>query len=251
MDVKTHYCSFCGESEHDLKALIKGPSALICDACVALWNCSRTRAIGRQFLVVLEFPNQSGGGRVMRNYRKGKCTRGRRLGNGPGYMAGKDGLRAKRSTAAYMHGYRNGVSDRTGVPRTRQSVLRRRAGDDPRYHYRAEVGKWLTPDSTSATTDRQRAIAILQRVDLTEGKTWSLHDEARSDAQNRRMWAMLRDISQQVEWYGRKLDDELEAHLQRGGTATGTLFPASTAASWSSAYRPASSQRSGSTKCSW
>ena len=24
MDVKTHYCSFCGESEHDLKALIKG-----------------------------------------------------------------------------------------------------------------------------------------------------------------------------------------------------------------------------------
>ena len=79
---------------------------------------------------------------------------------------------------------------------------------NPRFHLRNE-------------TDRQRAIAILQRVDLTEGKTWSLHDEARSDAQNRRMWAMLRDISQQVEWYGRKLDDELEAHLQRGGTATG------------------------------
>ncbi|EJO5057968.1 ClpX C4-type zinc finger protein [Pseudomonas aeruginosa] len=36
MSEKTHYCSFCGESEHDLKALIKGPSALICDACVAL-----------------------------------------------------------------------------------------------------------------------------------------------------------------------------------------------------------------------
>ncbi|HCF2412850.1 TPA: hypothetical protein NI805_004436 [Pseudomonas aeruginosa] len=36
MDGKTHYCSFCGESERDLKALIKGPSALICDACVAL-----------------------------------------------------------------------------------------------------------------------------------------------------------------------------------------------------------------------
>ncbi|EKD5500151.1 recombination protein NinB, partial [Pseudomonas aeruginosa] len=52
---------------------------------------------------------------------------------------------------------------------------------NPRFHLRNE-------------TDRQRAIAILQRVDLTEGKTWSLHDEARSDAQNRRMWAMLRDI---------------------------------------------------------
>ncbi|EOY4010955.1 recombination protein NinB, partial [Pseudomonas aeruginosa] len=58
---------------------------------------------------------------------------------------------------------------------------RRLAVANPRFHLRNE-------------TDRQRAIAILQRVDLTEGKTWSLHDEARSDAQNRRMWAMLRDI---------------------------------------------------------
>jgi hypothetical protein len=32
--------------------------------------------------------------------------------------------------------------------------------------------------------------------------------ERRSDPQNRRMWAMLRDISQQVEWYGQKLTDE-------------------------------------------
>lgn len=32
--------------------------------------------------------------------------------------------------------------------------------------------------------------------------------ETRSDAQNRRLWAMLRDISQQVEWYGQKLTDE-------------------------------------------
>ena len=71
---------------------------------------------------------------------------------------------------------------------------------NPRFHLRNE-------------TNRQRAIAILQRVDLTEGKTWSLHDEARSDAQNRRMWAMLRDISQQVEWYGRKLDDESWKHI--------------------------------------
>lgn len=44
-----------------------------------------------------------------------------------GYMAGIDGLRAQRSTAAYMHGYRNGVSDRTGVPHERAEVLRRRA----------------------------------------------------------------------------------------------------------------------------
>ena len=53
---------------------------------------------------------------------------------------------------------------------------------------------------------------------------------------------MLRDISQQVEWYGRKPDDELEAHSARR-YSNRTLFPASTAASWSSAYRPASSRQ--------
>lgn len=61
--------------------------------------------------------------------------------------------------------------------------------------------------------DRSRAIAILQRLDLSEGKSWSLKDEVRSDAQNRRMWAMLRDISQQVDWYGQKLQDEDWKHV--------------------------------------
>lgn len=61
--------------------------------------------------------------------------------------------------------------------------------------------------------DRSRAIAILQRLDLSEGKSWSLKDEVRSDAQNRRMWAMLRDISQQVDWYGQKLRDEDWKHV--------------------------------------
>ena len=32
--------------------------------------------------------------------------------------------------------------------------------------------------------------------------------EKRTDAQNRRLWAMLRDISQQVDWHGNKLSDE-------------------------------------------
>ena len=31
--------------------------------------------------------------------------------------------------------------------------------------------------------------------------------EKRSDPQNRRMWAMLRDISQQVDWYGQQLSE--------------------------------------------
>lgn len=61
--------------------------------------------------------------------------------------------------------------------------------------------------------DRQRAIQILQRIDLDSGKTWCLKDECRSDAQNRRMWAMLRDISRQVEWHGRRLDEESWKHV--------------------------------------
>ena len=61
--------------------------------------------------------------------------------------------------------------------------------------------------------DRQRAIAIIQRIDLEAGKTWCIKDAVRSDAQNRRLWAMLRDISQQVEWYGRKLDSESWKHI--------------------------------------
>ena len=71
MDVKTHYCSFCGESEHDLKALIKGPSALICDACVALCGTARGQGpLAASSLWFWSFRIQSGGGRVMRNYRK-------------------------------------------------------------------------------------------------------------------------------------------------------------------------------------
>lgn len=61
--------------------------------------------------------------------------------------------------------------------------------------------------------DRARAIQILQRVDLSAGITWSMREEVRSDAQNRRMWAMLRDVAKQVEWYGQKLSDEDWKHI--------------------------------------
>jgi len=37
--------------------------------------------------------------------------------------------------------------------------------------------------------------------------------EKRSDAQNRRLWAMLTEISQQVDWYGRKLSPENWKHV--------------------------------------
>ena len=38
--------------------------------------------------------------------------------------------------------------------------------------------------------------------------TLEIRPEKRSDAQNRRLWAMLRDISEQVDWYGQKLTSE-------------------------------------------
>ena len=38
--------------------------------------------------------------------------------------------------------------------------------------------------------------------------TLEIRPEKRSDAQNRRLWAMLRDISQQVDWHGSKLSDD-------------------------------------------
>ena len=61
--------------------------------------------------------------------------------------------------------------------------------------------------------DRARAIQIIQRVDLGAGYVWTMKDEGRTDPQNRRMWAMLRDISRQVEWYGQMLKDEDWKHI--------------------------------------
>lgn len=36
MKPTVHYCSFCGKSQHDVGALVNGPSVLICDECVDL-----------------------------------------------------------------------------------------------------------------------------------------------------------------------------------------------------------------------
>jgi hypothetical protein len=38
--------------------------------------------------------------------------------------------------------------------------------------------------------------------------TLEVKPEKRSDAQNRRLWAMLTDISHQVDWYGQKLSQD-------------------------------------------
>lgn len=57
-------------------------------------------------------------------------------------------------------------------------------------------------------SDRNRLIGYLTGLDLEKPKSVTVADEKRSDAQNRRLWAMLRDVSNQVEWYGQMLSDE-------------------------------------------
>ena len=41
----------------------------------------------------------------------------------------------------------------------------------------------------------------------------TIKPETRSNAQNRRLWSMLADISRQVVWHGRKLDSEAWKHV--------------------------------------
>lgn len=69
--------------------------------------------------------------------------------------------------------------------------------------------------SLSLWEDKQAHTAILHAWRVVKGwikdgnrLTLEIRPEKRSDAQNRRLWAMLRDISQQVDWYGQKLTDE-------------------------------------------
>lgn len=73
--------------------------------------------------------------------------------------------------------------------------------------------------------DRQRAISCLQKIDLSAGWTWTMREEVRSDPQNRRMWAMLRDISRQVEWYGQKLSEEDWKHIFSAGVEKQRAVP--------------------------
>lgn len=64
-----------------------------------------------------------------------------------------------------------------------------------------------------STQDLNRLYGALHAIDLTKPKVVVIKDEKRPDVCNRKMWAMLRDVSQQVEWYGRKLTDEDWKHI--------------------------------------
>jgi len=55
--------------------------------------------------------------------------------------------------------------------------------------------------------------------------TLEVKPEKRSDAQNRRLWAMLGEISRQVDWYGQKLTAEEWKHVFSASLAKQKVVP--------------------------
>lgn len=55
-------------------------------------------------------------------------------------------------------------------------------------------------------TARQRAVQAVREA--PEGYTVTIAEPTRNGEQNARMWAMLTDIAQQVDWYGKRLTTE-------------------------------------------
>lgn len=57
---------------------------------------------------------------------------------------------------------------------------------------------------------QQNAIQYIQQIYPNHEKPLivTIQEKSRSLEQNRRLWATLRDISEQVNWHGRKLDSE-------------------------------------------
>lgn len=57
------------------------------------------------------------------------------------------------------------------------------------------------------TSPAARTAAMRFIAQAPDGYVFELKEPKRSVEQNSRMWAMLRDISDQVDWYGQKLAD--------------------------------------------
>lgn len=62
---------------------------------------------------------------------------------------------------------------------------------------------------------RQNCIATIQQLPASPEKPLqvTIQEDTRSLAQNRMLWACLRDVSSQVIWYGKKLDSESWKHV--------------------------------------
>lgn len=61
----------------------------------------------------------------------------------------------------------------------------------------------------------QNCIATIQHLPASPEKPLqvTIQEDTRSLAQNRMLWACLRDVSEQVIWYGKKLDSESWKHV--------------------------------------
>lgn len=57
-------------------------------------------------------------------------------------------------------------------------------------------------------SDISRLAGALHAIDLSKPKVVVIRDEKRPDVCNRKMWAMLKDVSAQVIWHGKKLTSE-------------------------------------------
>lgn len=77
---------------------------------------------------------------------------------------------------------------------------------------RATIRCWEPVQAHRAMTAQ---IWPLLKANLIAGRRMVLEikPETRSNEQNARMWAMLADISRQVDWYGRKLTSEEWKHV--------------------------------------
>jgi hypothetical protein len=60
-------------------------------------------------------------------------------------------------------------------------------------------------------TARQRAVEAVKSA--PEGYVVSVKEPTRSLEQNARLWAMLGDVSRQVDWYGKRLTSEDWKHI--------------------------------------
>ncbi len=61
--------------------------------------------------------------------------------------------------------------------------------------------------------DTARQMAIQAIINAPDGYVVMIQENTRSLDQNSKLWALLTDVSRQVEWYGRKLSPEDWKHV--------------------------------------
>lgn len=76
------------------------------------------------------------------------------------------------------------------------------------------------------TNDRARVSAMDHIGNAPDGYQVTVEPPKRSTDQNSRLWAFLSDISEQVEWYGRKLDSESWKHVFTASLKKQDVVPA-------------------------